>query len=251
MKSEEYAKRLIDIATRNHKDAGGALDGFLDYLLDVFELSNQQKYDFDYTKMFLAAKERSEEYFYLMADWFAEVTQEMDKGKSLDFFGKMYEETWKGKGKASALGQFYTPEGICSLMTKMTMHEDGRMVNDCACGSGRTLLAAFEESDKSTFHYYDAGDIDYISCKMCALNFMVHGMIGEVKQQDALTLETPHVIYMINEVRYPFPTNMYSIRRVYPSATKTERQEEPKKAVKQKFPKKESAPKKPVQLSLF
>lgn len=208
--------------------------------------------------MFLDAKEKDEDMFLLMSDWFAEVTKTMENGGTLDFFGEMYEEAWKGK--ASALGQFYTPESICSLMAGITANEANGTYNDCACGSGRTLLAAFEKADKKKFHYFDAGDIDYISCKMCALNFMVHGMIGEVKQQDALTQETPHVIYKINEIRYPFPTPLYSIRRVYPSKEKPtvtpNETEQPKEKPKPRFAnvtakKDKQKPAQPVQLSLF
>ena len=207
-------------------------------------MENQAKYSLDYPQIFLAARQEDEDYFELMTAWFTEVTKAMDAGGTLDFFGKMYEETWKGKGKASALGQFYTPESTCSLMAEM-ISDDGRgTYNDCTCGSGRTLLAAFAKADRSKFLWFDAGDIDYISCKMCALNFMVHGMLGEVKQQDALTLETPSVIYHVNEVRYPFPTNMYSIRREYPS--KTER-----KVLKPSEEEKPKKRKEPIQLSLF
>lgn len=215
MDSKKYAQRLIEIATKKHKDAGGILDDFLDYIIDTFDFDNQSKFCFDNEKTFLDAKSKDEDFFLLMADWFAEVTKAMENGHTLDFFGSMYEETWKGRGKANALGQFYTPESICRLMAEITKGDNGTY-NDCACGSGRTLLAAFEAADKTKFNYFSAGDVDYISCKMCALNFMVHGMFGEVKQQDALMQNTPHVIYKVNEVRYPIPTNLYSIRKVHP-----------------------------------
>lgn len=219
MDSKHYAQRLISLSTKRNKDASGALDVFLDYIIDTFDIENLQKFDYDYEAAFLNAKEKDEELFVLMKDWFQEVTKEMVKGYTLDFFGTMYEETWKGKGKATALGQFYTPESICRLMADITRIDKG-VYNDCACGSGRTLLAAYEKCDKTKFNYFEAGDVDYISCKMCALNFMVHGMLGEVKQQDALMQNTPHIIYKVNEVRYPIPSNMYSIRKIYPNETK-------------------------------
>ena len=212
---DQYTKQLLTIAQKNHTDAYNALGAFLDYLLDTFEMKNITKFALDYEKVFLDARKRDADYFALMCSWFVEVIHEMENEQGwLDFFGKVYEETFKSKSKASALGQFYTPDSICDLMADMTIKGEFETANDCACGSGRTMLALFAKSDKTQYHYYTAGDIDLISVKMCALNFMVHGMIGEVKQQDALLQSTPHVIYKINEVRCPFPTPFYSIRLV-------------------------------------
>ena len=45
---------------------------------------------------------------------------------------------------------------------------------------------------------------------------MIHGMQGKVVCQDQLSLPKPSAIFYINEVRYPFPSGMYSIRVVYP-----------------------------------
>lgn len=213
---QQQANKLLKVAQRNDIEPYRALDALLDYLIGTFEMENLKKFEFDYSAVFVDAKQRNEDMFSLLADWFVQVTEEMEGGQGfLDWFGAVYEEMFKGKSKASALGQFYTPESICQMMARI-VKPDGGSCNDCACGSGRTLLAAFAENDKTKFQWYEAGDIDYTSCKMCALNFMIHGMIGEVKRQDALMQDTPSVIYHINEVRYPFPTNMYSIRIEYP-----------------------------------
>lgn len=210
------ANKLLKMARRNNIEPYRALDALLDYLIGTFEMENLEKFKLNYHEVFLDAKERNEDMFELMTDWFEQVTHEMENGHYLDWFGAVYEEMFKGKSKANALGQFYTPESICTLMAKITQ-PDGGKCNDCACGSGRTMLAAFMENNKDKFQWYEAGDIDYISCKMCALNFMVHGMLGIVKRQDALLNNTPSVIYHINEVRYPFPTPFYSIRIEYPN----------------------------------
>ena len=95
------------------------------------------------------------------------------------------------------------------------------MVNDPACGSARTLLAHFMKKTHdnralSGLYYYEAADIDLPTCKMAACNMMIHGMQGRVVCQDQLSLPTPTAIFYINEVRYPFPSDMYSIRVVYP-----------------------------------
>ena len=94
-------------------------------------------------------------------------------------------------------------------------------VNDPACGSARTLLAHFmrKTHDNPALagkYFYEAADIDLPTCKMAACNMMIHGMQGRVVCQDQLSLPTPTAIFYINEVRYPFPSGMYSIRVEYP-----------------------------------
>lgn len=234
----QQANKLLKMAYRNDIEPYRALDALLDYFIGTFEIENLRKFDFNYSAVFVDAKQRNEDMFSLLADWFQQVTEEIESGQGfLDWFGAMYEEMFQGKDKASALGQFYTPESLCHVMAKI-VKPDGGKSNDCACGSGRTLLAAFAENNKSKFQWYEAGDIDYISCKMCSLNFMIHGMLGIVKRQNALLLDTPSIIYHINEVRWPVPTPMYSIRIEYPK--REEKPVEKKKEVKQ-----------PVQLTLF
>lgn len=215
---KRYANMLLEAARRKGSDANRALDDFLDYLLSVFDIVNLQRHDMNLEAVMVEAKARDEDMFLLMAFWLMEVTKSMDEGKPLDFFGSMYEELFQGRGKASALGQFYTPEALCTLMARIQVKDapEGRATyNDPACGSGRTLIAAHMIADRTRLNIYDAGDIDYISCKMCALNMMAHGMVGTVRQQDALLMSKPDVIYHVNEVRYPIPTNGYSIRREY------------------------------------
>lgn len=75
-----------------------------------------------------------------------------------------------------------------------------------------TLLAAYTENKSG---YYVGEDIDGISCKMCALNLMVHGARGRVICHD--TIASPVYFnwgYEINEVRYPIPTPFYSLRLI-------------------------------------
>lgn len=59
-----------------------------------------------------------------------------------------------------------------------------------------------------------AQDKDPIACKMCALNFMAHGMAGRVECRDTLLMIEPMAVYFINEVKYPFNTPYYSVRTV-------------------------------------
>ena len=57
-----------------------------------------------------------------------------------------------------------------------------------------------------------AGDLDAISCKMTAINMMLHGMFGIVERRDALTNDFFNG-YIINEMCYPFPNSIPSIRK--------------------------------------
>ena len=169
------------------------------------------------------------------------VADEMDKGRFFDLFGHLYEQMFLLKSKASSNGQFFTPDDLCRLMADITESDNEEeeansgliMVNDCACGSARTLLAHFmrkthDNHSLAGMYYYEAADIDLPTCKMAACNMMIHGMQGKVVCQDQLSLPTPTAIFYINEVRYPFPCGMYSIRVVYPkkdekTTTKMER----------------------------
>lgn len=104
------------------------------------------------------------------------------------------------------------------LQDRMVAGDHGK-VNDCAAGSGRLLLAHYIEKSKldhsagRRFEYV-AQDSDPIACKMCALNLMAHGMYGRVECRDTLRMNEPTVVYVINEVKYPFNTPYYSVRKI-------------------------------------
>lgn len=86
-------------------------------------------------------------------------------------------------------GQFFTPEPLCEMMAIMQISkdvEDGKSVMDCACGSGRTLLAAAKINRNLKFY---GADNDVLCAKMTAINFIVNTMVGEVAHMNSLTLE--------------------------------------------------------------
>lgn len=200
--------------SENEIDIHQGLNALLDYLIEFFDF---KYYLENWEEHILKMKEKSEPLFEVCTIWLNTVTKEMDKGKSIDFFGELYESMYQSKGKSSTLGQFFTPTSLCDLMSKLTSNkEDGKkeVISDPACGSGRTLISYYMHSD---YHnaYYIGEDIDIISVKMCALNMMIHGMRGRVIRHDTLR-EPVHFDYgfEINEVRYPFPTPYYSLRRI-------------------------------------
>lgn len=109
-----------------------------------------------------------------------------------DAWGDMFMEN-SGNFK-SFRGQFFTPAAVSDLCARisfedMPMLASGRQViNDCACGSARMLLAAQEQAFKNKLAqpYLVGEDIDGICCKMAAVNLAVHGCYGEVIRHDSL-----------------------------------------------------------------
>lgn len=86
-------------------------------------------------------------------------------------------------------GQFFTPEPICDVFAKMQLADSstpGQTVYDCACGSGRMLLAAAKVNRNLLLY---GGDIDAICCKMALVNMLLNSLQGEIAHMDSLTNE--------------------------------------------------------------
>ena len=213
---KEVIKLIESHVRRTGIDRHRGLESLLDYLLDMFDMRHFMTAD-GFCRNIEEARARDGDLFSIALIWMEKVSDAMDMGRSLDFFGGVYEEMYQSKGKASTLGQFFTPESLCECMSRLVYsgHEDtGGRINDCACGSGRTLISHFMASGNMK-GYYIGEDIDTMSVKMCALNMMIHGMRGRVVRHD--TLMDPIYFdygFEINEVRYPFPTNFYSVRKI-------------------------------------
>lgn len=149
-----------------------------------------------------------------------------------DIWGVLFEKLVTNGAK----GQFFTPQNLCDMTAQMNVdinlpktHDTpfGKRItiNDCACGSGRMLLSAHAELMKQSGYeqsnswkpYLYADDVDGMCCKMCAINFMVHGCFGEVRLHNTLSEPNKyHIRYIINETMYPIPTGMPSVRRIVP-----------------------------------
>lgn len=108
-----------------------------------------------------------------------------------------YYQALASNHKKSGFGQFFTPKALCDVMAMFVVDADefGKTVNDCAAGSGRTLLAA---NKIAKGHYYYAEDLDHVCVKMCCINLAMHGMRGEVRHMNSLTQEGPFNHYVIN-----------------------------------------------------
>ena len=222
---KDFVKYLNEVSDNHGVKQEERLDAFCDFIISLFSTDSYKKEGF---KPDVATQE-NEGYLNLVSLWCEMVSEEMEKGNFLDLFGQLYEQMFLLKSKASSNGQFFTPDSLCKLMASITdadveekvSHIGPVIVNDPSCGSARTLLAHFMKKTHdnralSLLYYYEAADIDLTTCKMAACNMMIHGMQGRVVCQDQLSLPTPTAIFYINEVRYPLPSGMYSIRVVYP-----------------------------------
>ena len=222
---KDFVKYLTEVSDNHGIKQEERLDAFCDFIIRLFSTDSYKPEGF---KPDVATPENND-YINLVSLWCEMVSWEMEKGNAFDLFGQLYEQMFLLKSKASANGQFFTPDSLCRLMADITYadveekvsHIGPVIVNDPACGSARTLLAHFmdktsEDHALAGMYYYEAADIDLPTCKMAACNMMIHGMQGRVVCQDQLSLPTPTAIFYINEVRYPFPSGMYSIRVVYP-----------------------------------
>ena len=220
MDKKKYIEILSSEAEKNGRPQESALDDFLDYVIDYFDLKSLQSGMDSYGNHILEQMRKSHGFFNLVIMWLQDVAKAMERGEWLDVFGILYEEMYLSRGKASRTGQFFTPQCVSDLMAQVidTGKECGT-VNDCASGSGRLLLAHYISKSR-TDHYagrrfkYVAQDCDPIACKMCACNMMAHGMYGMVICQNTLTMSVPSVVYYINEAKYPFDTPYCSIRAV-------------------------------------
>lgn len=117
--------------------------------------------------------------------------EQITKGKPYyDAFGRIY-ETLNSSGKASALGQFFTPESACEVTVNVTLSDltekdVNKRVLDPACGSGRLLYVAHCQHP---YLLYYGIDIDTLCAKMSSLNLMMHGAVGEVVCGNGLWLQ--------------------------------------------------------------
>lgn len=211
---KEVIKLLERHVSERQLDRHRGLEVLCDFLLDLFDY----RY---YTipggwQSHLSIQRQQEPHLFRIAMiWMERVADAMEQGRWVDFFGGLYEEMYQTKGKASSLGQFFTPIHLCDLLTHCVGDADDVRISDPACGSGRTLLAHFADSGFDHRGYYIGEDIDTMSVKMCALNLMIHGMQGRAVRHD--TLREPNTFdfgYEVNEVRYPMPVPFYSVRKI-------------------------------------
>lgn len=165
----------------------------------------------------------------LMRIFFSAIHTELATRKWVDLFGDYFMEYGANKKDR---GQCFTPDSVCELLAGLSLSRKkgtdfdtmrhyvpgfGRkvVVNDCACGSGRLLLAAGSTYRHITHHndvYLVASDIDDRCCKQTAINILVHGFYGEVACMDTLMGESTFSHgWIINQGLYPIPFGLPSL----------------------------------------
>lgn len=188
--------------------ANEVFDDFLTYFIHVFT-ENREDTDIDWIK------NRYGSDYQILPELFREFMLGMEEATKThewyDFLG-LYYEIITSRWKSSNMGQFFTPMAICDLMSCMTGDTEpvrGKRVMDCACGSGRTLIS-FHVRNLGNRYY--ANDLDAMAAKMCIVNFLVHGMVGQVTCANALDPRDFRWGYSVNHRLYPF--GMVSCRKI-------------------------------------
>ena len=167
--------------------------------------------------------EAEAELFTLMRIFFSALHTELAHRKWVDLFGDYFMEYGANKKDR---GQCFTPDCVCDVMARLSLGINegtdfdtmrhyvpgfGRkvVVNDCASGSGRLLLAAgatYRHITHKNDVYLVASDIDDRCCKQSAINILVHGFYGEVVCMDTLMGESSFSHgWIINQGLYPIP----------------------------------------------
>ena len=206
-------------------DHARTFECLLDLMIHFFEWdtqSPQQRESF-------CNPEAEAELFNLMRTFFSALRTELSHRKWADLFGDYFMEYGANKKDR---GQCFTPDSVCELLAGLSMGINrrtdfdtmrhnvtgfGRMVvvNDCACGSGRLLLAAGTSYRHFTHRndvYLVTSDIDDRCCKQSAINILVHGFYGEVACMDTLMGESSFSHgWIINQGLYPIPFGLPSL----------------------------------------
>ncbi len=181
-----FDEAFIDLANIVKDDALKVLDDSLTYL--VARLCINEKVDFKWNH----TPDENEAFAKFSAIYMEYLNEQIQERFWYDAWGDMFMEN-SGNFK-SFRGQFFTPSAVSDLCARISWSNmralaSGRpVVNDCACGSARMLLAAHKMAhDEGQMQPYLVGeDIDGICCKMAAVNLAVHGCFGEIIRHDSL-----------------------------------------------------------------
>ena len=212
----EFEKKFNSIISVTHHDHITVFDDLLTFIIFNFNPEPKPNPAWRYTK------EQNVLFYELMVEWLNVMQRMIEARGWYDAFGDFFMSN-VGRTSQQYKGQFFTPHTICDFMAKVALDDKDEetephvscgafgkrvVVNDCACGSARLLLAAHATNCERGHRpsYYIAEDIDRICCKMAAVNMCVHGMFGEVVCHNTLT--EPHKVnfgYIVNEGLYPFP----------------------------------------------
>jgi len=119
-----------------------------------------------------------------------------------DILGNLY-ETISSKYKQSAMGQYFTPETMCTFLAMILEPSGpGKYISEPCSGSGRMILAA---NSVCLGNFYSCVDLDPICTKMTAFNMMIHGLQGQANCGNALWITNNwNFGYEINSTLYTY-----------------------------------------------
>lgn len=204
MKEIKFQDSFLKLVNSVKQDHIKVFDDALTYILRILSIDDADV-PWEYSE------KENEAFYAFYGDYLAYMTQELKKRPWCDAWGDVYMEM-AGQYK-SFRGQFFTPQPVSDLVSRICSYKrpeaERFVINDCACGSCRMLLAANEaERKKGNPQPYLIGeDIDGTCCKMAAINLAVHGCLGEVIRHDSL--REPDGLsygYVINRETLPLPT---------------------------------------------
>lgn len=178
----ELEKLMNTFTYKNGFEVSRVFDDWLRFIIFGFDADHQPITEWNYKP------EHSQVFMQLTQEWAKVMSNEVNGDNQwFDAFGCLYEAVIAGNGRRSNAGQFFTPEHVCDLMTKLNSNPEhkpiGKHVSDPTCGSGRTLLS---------FHAHNPGnfmcgeDFDRTCAMMTVCNFLIHGVVGEVVWHDSL-----------------------------------------------------------------
>lgn len=121
----------------------------------------------------------------LFGEWTQIMNDQLKHREWYDLLGEVYMNYLSGTMKKHWTGQYFTPMHMCDMMAQIADPGEvvGERIMDCACGSGRMLLAAHI---LHLGNYCYAQDLDRVCCLMTVCNFIIHGVKGEVVWGDCL-----------------------------------------------------------------
>lgn len=188
----EFNSLFSFIAMRH--DAARVFDDFLTLVICV--LARQTQEDWYLSTIRKYSEDEINRFPKMLGSLFIIYENARRAGEWTDPLGSFYEAI-AGNYKKSGLGQFFTPQAICTMCAQMIIPKGtfGKNINEPTCGSGRMILATHIHAPGN---YYVAQDMDHICVKMTCINLAMHGVKAEVHHMDSLQNNTPWNSYIIN-----------------------------------------------------
>lgn len=191
MKTQEVPHEIrgfLDVFRQvgNQYDYAEVFDDFLSMAVCAFAQATEEDWYFKTIKKY--DKRDLDQFPKMLGAWMMIQSKAVQTKGWFDSLGMFY-ELLTSQSKSQRLGQFFTPDCICDVMAELNppSKEEEQKILDPACGSGRILLASNALAPGR--HWFMAQDLDFMCVKMCALNMMIHGLVGQVLHMDTIRMK--------------------------------------------------------------